>query len=188
MNRNMETAVFTESIYSASWSKVLEICDFVFCKPLLRIAMRALIQRVSMSRVRVDDITVGEIEQGLLVLLGVAPDDTIADRDWLLRKILNLRIFADEEGRMNRSVTDIEGGLLVISQFTLFADASQEIALRLCARLPLNLLNQHTTIFLATRQNHSGSVATGRFAADMQVELINDGPVTLLLDSKQKNF
>ena len=110
--------------------------------------MRALIQRVSMSRVRVDDITVGEIEQGLLVLLGVAPDDTIADRDWLLRKILNLRIFADEEGRMNRSVTNIQGGLLVISQFTIFADAAREIALRLCARLPLNLLNQHTTIFL----------------------------------------
>ena len=70
--------------------------------------MRALIQRVSMSRVRVDDITVGEIKQGLLVLLGVAPDDTIADRDWLLRKNLNLRIFVDEEDRMNRSVKDIE--------------------------------------------------------------------------------
>ena len=70
--------------------------------------MRALIQRVSMSQVRVDDITVGEIEQGLLVLLGVAPDDTISDRDWLLRKILNLRIFVDEEDRMNRSVKDIE--------------------------------------------------------------------------------
>ncbi len=87
--------------------------------------MRALIQRVSMSQVRVDGVTIGQIEQGLLVLLGVAPDDELADRDWLLRKILNLRIFADEEGRMNRSVTDIQGGLLVISQFTLFGDASQ---------------------------------------------------------------
>ena len=87
--------------------------------------MRALIQRVSMSQVRVDGVTIGQIEQGLLVLLGVAPDDQMADRDWLLRKILNLRIFADGEGRMNRSVTDIQGGLLIISQFTLFADVSQ---------------------------------------------------------------
>ena len=151
--------------------------------------MRALIQRVSMSRVRVDDITVGEIEQGLLVLLGVAPDDTIADRDWLLRKILNLRIFADEEGRMNRSVTDIEGGLLVISQFTLFADVSQGNRPSFMRSAPPEFAESAYNDFLEKlRQNHNGSVATGRFAADMQVELINDGPVTLLLDSKQKNF
>ena len=151
--------------------------------------MRALIQRVSMSRVRVDDITVGEIEQGLLVLLGVAPDDTIADRDWLLRKILKLRIFADDEGRMNRSVTDIEGGLLVISQFTLFADASQGNRPSFTRSAPPEFAESAYNDFLEKlRQNHNGSVATGRFAADMQVELINDGPVTLLLDSKQKNF
>ena len=151
--------------------------------------MRALIQRVSMSQVRVDDITVGKIEQGLLVLLGVAPDDTIADRDWLLRKILNLRIFADEEGRMNRSVTDIEGGLLVISQFTLFADASQGNRPSFMGSAPPEFAESAYNDFLEKlRQNHSGSVAAGRFAADMQVELINVGPVTLLLDSKQKNF
>ena len=151
--------------------------------------MRALIQRVLMSRVRVDDITVGGIEQGLLVLLGVAPDDTIADRDWLLRKILNLRIFADEEGRMNRSVTDIEGGLLVISQFTLFADVSEGNRPSFMRSAPPEFAESAYNDFLEKlRQNHSGSVATGRFAADMQVELINDGPVTLLLDSKQKNF
>ena len=151
--------------------------------------MRALIQRVLMSRVRVDDITVGGIEQGLLVLLGVAPDDTIADRDWLLRKILNLRIFADEEGRMNRSVTDIEGGLLVISQFTLFADVSEGNRPSFMRLAPPEFAESAYNDFLQQlRQNHSGSVATGRFAADMQVELINDGPVTLLLDSKQKNF
>ena len=149
--------------------------------------MRALIQRVSMSRVRVDDITVGEIKQGLLVLLGVAPDDTIADRDWLLRKILKLRIFADEEGRMNRSVTDIEGGLLVISQFTLFADASQGNRPSFMS-FPKLAESAYNDFLQQLRQNHSGSVATGRFVADMHVELINDGPVTLLLDSKQKNF
>ena len=151
--------------------------------------MRALIQRVLMSRVQVDVITVGGIEQGLLVLLGVAPDDTIADRDWLLRKILNLRIFADEEGRMNRSVTDIEGGLLVISQFTLFADVSEGNRPSFMRSAPPEFAESAYNDFLQQlRQNHSGSVATGRFAADMQVELINDGPVTLLLDSKQKNF
>ena len=151
--------------------------------------MRALIQRVLMSRVRVDDFTGGGIEQGLLVLLGVAPDDTIADRDWLLRKILNLRIFADEEGRMNRSVTDIEGGLLVISQFTLFADVSEGNRPSFMRSAPPEFAESAYNDFLQQlRQNHSGSVATGRFAADMQVELINDGPVTLLLDSKQKNF
>ena len=151
--------------------------------------MRALIQRVSMSRVRVDDITVSEIKQGLLVLLGVAPDDTIADRNWLLRKILNLRIFADEEGRMNRSVTDIEGGLLVISQFTLFADVSEGNRPSFMRSAPPEFAESAYNDFLQQlRQNHSGSVATGRFAADMQVELINDGPVTLILDSKQKNF
>ena len=151
--------------------------------------MRALIQRVLMSRVRVDDITLGGIEQGLLVLLGVAPDDTIADRDWLLRKILNLRIFADEEGRMNRSVTDIDGGLLVISQFTLFAEVSQGNRPSFMRSAPPEFAESAYNDFLEKlRQNHNVSVATGRFAADMQVELINDGPVTLLLDSKQKNF
>ena len=151
--------------------------------------MRALIQRVSMSQVRVDGVTIGQIKQGLLVLLGVAPDDELADRDWLLRKILNLRIFADEEGRMNRSVTDIQGGLLVISQFTLFGDASQGNRPSFIRSAPPEFAESAYNDFLEKlRQNHSGSVAAGRFAADMQVELINDGPVTLLLDSKQKNF
>ena len=151
--------------------------------------MRALIQRVSMSQVRVDGVTIGQIKQGLLVLLGVAPDDELADRDWLLRKILNLRIFADEEGRMNRSVTDIQGGLLVISQFTLFGDASQGNRPSFIRSAPPEFAESAYNDFLEKlRQNYSGSVAAGRFAADMQVELINDGPVTLMLDSKQKNF
>ena len=149
--------------------------------------MRALIQRVLMSRVRVDDITVGGIEQGLLVLLGVAPDDTIADRDWLLRKILKLRIFADDEGRMNRSVTDIQGGLLVISQFTLFADASQGNRPSFMRSAPPEFAESAYNDFLEKlRQNHNGSVATGRFAADMQVELINDGPVTFVMNSREQ--
>ena len=104
-------------------------------------------------------------------------------------RILNLRIFGDEEGRMNRSVTDIEGGLLVISQFTLFADASQGNRPSFMRSAPPEFAESAYNDFLEKlRQNHNGSVATGRFAADMQVELINDGPVTLLLDSKQKNF
>ena len=151
--------------------------------------MRALLQRVSTSQVRVDGLTIGQIEQGLLVLLGVAPDDEMADREWLIRKILNLRIFGDEAGRMNRSVTDIEGGLLVISQFTLFADASHGNRPSFMRSAPPEFAESAYNDFLVKlRQNHTGSVATGRFGASMQVELINDGPVTLLLDSKQKNF
>ena len=151
--------------------------------------MRALLQRVSTSKVRVDGLTIGQIEQGLLVLLGVAPDDEMADREWLIRKILNLRIFGDEAGRMNRSVTDIEGGLLVISQFTLFADASRGNRPSFMRSAPPEFAESAYNDFLVKlRQNHTGSVATGRFGANMQVELINDGPVTLLLDSKQKNF
>ena len=151
--------------------------------------MRALLQRVSTSQVRVDGLTIGQIEQGLLVLLGVAPDDKMADREWLIRKILNLRIFGDEAGRMNRSVTDIEGGLLVISEFTLFADASHGNRPSFMRSAPPEFAESAYNDFLVKlRQNHTGSVATGRFGANMQVELINDGPVTLLLDSKQKNF
>ena len=151
--------------------------------------MRALIQRVSMSQVRVDGVIIGQIKQGLLVLLGVAPDDGVADRDWLLRKILNLRIFADEEGRMNRSVTDIQGGLLIISQFTLFADVSQGNRPSFIRSAPPEFAESAYNDFLEKLcQNYSGSVAAGRFAANMEVELVNDGPITLLLDSKQKNF
>ena len=151
--------------------------------------MRALIQRVLMSQVRVDGVIIGQIEQGLLVLLGVAPDDGVADRDWLLREILNLRIFADGEGRMNRSVTDIQGGLLIISQFTLFADVSQGNRPSFIRSAPPEFAESAYNDFLEKLcQNYSGSVAAGRFAANMEVELVNDGPVTLLLDSKQKNF
>ena len=125
--------------------------------------MRALLQRVSTSQVRVDGLTIGQIEQGLLVLLGVAPDDEMADREWLIRKILNLRIFGDEAGRMNRSVTDIEGGLLVISQFTLFADASHGNRPSFMRSAPPEFAESAYNDFLVKlRQNHTGSVATGR--------------------------
>ena len=151
--------------------------------------MRALIQRVLMSQVRVDGVTIGQIEQGLLVLLGVAPDGGVADRDWLLRKILNLRIFADEEGRMSRSVTDIQGGLLIISQFTLFADVSQGNRPSFIRSAPPEFAESAYNDFLEKLcQNYSGSIVAGRFAANMEIKLVNDGPVTLLLDSKQKNF
>ena len=151
--------------------------------------MRALIQRVLMSQVRVDGVAIGQIEKGLLVLLGVAPDDGVADRDWLLHKVLNLRIFADGEARMNRSVTDIQGGLLIISQFTLFADVSQGSRPSFIRSAPLEFAESAYNDFLEKLyQNYSGSVVAGRFATNMEVELVNDGPVTLLLDSKHKNF
>ena len=151
--------------------------------------MRALLQRVSESRVRIAGEIVGEIGPGLLVLLGVAPEDQTSDQDWLLRKVLQLRIFADAQGRMNRSVQDIEGGLLVISQFTLFANSSQGNRPSFLRSAAPELANRTYESFLEQlRSQHSGPVASGRFGADMQVELINDGPVTILLDSRQRDL
>jgi D-aminoacyl-tRNA deacylase len=149
--------------------------------------MRAVIQRVTRAHVSVNDDTTGEIGSGLLVLLGVAPTDTEADAQWLAEKICALRIFEDDEGRMNRSVVDIGGGILVVSQFTLFAStrkgtrpsfndaAKPEIAIPL-----YESFNRLTSVALGR------PVASGRFAAKMDVTLVNDGPVTLIIDSKER--
>ena len=149
--------------------------------------MRAVIQRVTRAHVSVNNDTTGEIDRGLLVLLGVAPGDTEADAQWLAEKICALRIFEDDEGRMNRSVVEVGGGILVVSQFTLFAStrkgtrpsfndaAKPEIAIPL-----YESFNRFTTSALGR------PVASGRFAAKMDVTLVNDGPVTLIIDSKHR--
>jgi D-tyrosyl-tRNA(Tyr) deacylase len=141
--------------------------------------MMALLQRVSEASVRVDGEVIGQIGQGLLVLLCAEKGDTEAVADKLLTKLLKLRIFGDESGKMNRSVQDVSGGLLLVSQFTLAADvaggnrpsftqaASPEEGLRLYAHL------------VAQAQKAHPVVQTGRFAADMKVSLVNDGPVTI---------
>ncbi len=145
--------------------------------------MRAVIQRVTSASVTVAGETVGAIGPGLLVLLGVGLADDPVAADWMVRKILRLRIFADDAGRMNRSVVDVGGGVLVVSQFTLLADAASgnrpsftaaaapEVAEPLIARVVEGL-----------SQEPSITVATGRFRADMQVALVNDGPVTIVLE------
>ena len=147
--------------------------------------MRAVIQRVSSAQVTVAGETTGEINQGLLIFLGIAPADTDEDARWLAEKICALRIFEDADGRMNRSVVDIAGGLLVVSQFTLFASTrkgtrpSFNDAAKPDIAVPLyESFNRFASAALGK------DVATGRFAALMQVALVNDGPVTLMIDSK----
>lgn len=148
--------------------------------------MRALIQRVTSAKVVIEGELSGAIEQGILVLLGITHEDTEADIDWLIRKITQLRIFTDDQGKMNLSVQDVQGGLLVISQFTLFADSkkgnrpSYTRSARPEVAIPL-----YEEFLDRLRQQFSGPVETGRFGADMKVSLLNDGPVTIMLDSKE---
>lgn len=149
--------------------------------------MRAVIQRAKNANVRIDGEVVGEIDHGLVILLGIVAEDSQEDIDWLSRKISNMRIFDDAEGVMNLSLTDVSGRALVISQFTLQAStkkgnrpsyikaARPEIAIPLYEK------------FVKTLSDHLGSpCATGKFGADMQVTLTNDGPVTIIIDTKNK--
>ena len=147
--------------------------------------MRALIQRVSEASVRVDGDIVGQIDAGLLVLLGVGEGDTEEDLDFLVKKISGMRIFADDAGKMNLSLSQINGKILLVSQFTLHADtrkgnrpsfvkaAKPEIAEAMYEQMAQKL------------REHGIGVETGKFAADMKVSLLNDGPVTIWLDSEE---
>jgi len=148
--------------------------------------MRCVIQRVSQASVRVEGNVIGEIGSGLLALVGIGQDDGLSDIAWLATKIIGLRIFEDQEGKMNESLSDIYGELLLVSQFTLFGDcrkgkrpsfsdaAPPEIAKALFDQLVDHIRLQGIT------------VETGQFQADMEVSLVNSGPVTILLDSKRK--
>ena len=146
--------------------------------------MRAVVQRVTGAKVAVDGETIGSIETGLCVLLGVSTDDTEADADYISDKLLGLRIFDDENAVPNKSVTDVGGAILLISQFTLLGDArkgrrpSYIFAARPEAAIPLYER-------CIARLSETVPVATGRFGADMKVEIHNDGPFTILLDSKK---
>ena len=149
--------------------------------------MRVLIQRVSSASVTIEGNVSGEIGQGLLILLGIEDADTAEDIDWLCGKISRLRIFGDDEGLMNRSVTDVDGGLLVVSQFTLFASTKKgnrpgfTRSAKPPGAIPLYEQFVKTLAFVAAR-----TVETGEFGADMQVALVNDGPVTIWMDSKAR--
>ena len=146
--------------------------------------MRAVIQRVKSSSVTVADETVGKIGSGLLVLLGVAEPDQSADADFLAKKIVNLRIFEDEQGKMNRSLIDIGGEMLVVSQFTLLGDCRKGRRPSFIDAAGPDKANELYEYFVAQVRKTGVHVATGRFRAMMEVSLINDGPVTLILESK----
>ncbi len=147
--------------------------------------MRAVIQRVSSARVAVDGATIGEIGRGLLVLLGIAPDDTENDALWLADKICTLRIFEDDAGKMNRSLVDIAGEMLVVSQFTLLASTRKGTRPSFNDAAKPEIAQP---LYLAFNRIASGRldrpVATGRFGALMDVTLENHGPVTLVIDSQ----
>ena len=148
--------------------------------------MRALIQRVAEADVEIDGVEVGEIGQGLVVLLGVADEDDEADARYLVEKIINLRIFADDENQFNRSALDVGAEFLVVSQFTLYADTRRGRRPDFKRAAPPQRAEQlydHTVQLL---KDSGLSVATGRFQEYMQVRLQNDGPVTLLIDSADR--
>jgi D-aminoacyl-tRNA deacylase len=147
--------------------------------------MRAVVQRVTRARVTVDGEIVGEIGNGLVVLLGVAHDDTKADADYLVPKIASLRIFDDSEGKMNVSLKEIEGGLLVVSQFTLYGDVRRGLRPSWSEAAPPEVAEPLYEYFVASSRKVIARVATGGFRKTMQVELVNDGPVTIMLDSRK---
>lgn len=149
--------------------------------------MRVVIQRVREAGVEIDGETRSRIGAGLLVLLGVEDADDRGDIDWLCRKISNLRVFNDEEGVMNRSVQDVEGELMVVSQFTLHASTKKgNRPSYIRAAKPEVAIPMYETFVEQLRRESGRPVATGAFGADMKVQLVNDGPVTILIDSKNR--
>ena len=147
--------------------------------------MRLVVQRVKNSNVVVNEETIGQIEQGFMVLIGVAPTDTKATVDFLVKKLINLRVFEDENGKMNLSIKDINGELLLISQFTLYADTNSGNRPSFINAAKPDLANELYEYFIQQCKNQKvKKVATGKFAANMQVTLQNDGPVTIMLEKE----
>ena len=153
----------------------------------LRLIMRAVIQRVSEANCKVNDIITGQIKAGFVVLLGICNEDNEEDLNWLAQKILNLRVFSDEDGLMNKSLADIDGNILLISQFTLFAQTKKGNrpsfinAAKSDIAIPL-----YEKMILVMKSILGKEISTGIFGADMKVSLINNGPVTITIDTKNK--
>ncbi|HYV39020.1 MAG TPA: D-aminoacyl-tRNA deacylase [Gemmataceae bacterium] len=146
--------------------------------------MRAVLQRVSEARVKIDGETVGEIGVGLLVLLGVTHADTPENAQWLADKVVGLRIFEDDEGKMNRDVIEVGGGILVVSQFTLYGDCRKGRRPSFIEAAPPALAIPLYEAFVNAVKARGVPTATGRFQTMMRVELVNEGPVTVIVDSK----
>src|SRR5256886_1063123 len=147
--------------------------------------MRAVVQRVTRANVKVDDEVIGEISNGLVVLLGIAREDTKVEAAYLVEKIASLRIFDDQEGRMNLSLKDVKGGLLIVSQFTLYGDVRRGLRPSWVDAAPPEIAQPLYEYFVQQARTLITQVATGSFRAMMQVELVNDGPVTILLESRK---
>jgi len=147
--------------------------------------MRAVVQRVSEASVEVDNKIIGKINNGLLVLLGVGKDDSEEDVKYLAEKIVNLRIFDDKDGKMNLSLLDVNGELLIVSQFTLYGDCRKGRRPSYSESATPEKAEKLYNLFVDFSKKSGLKVETGRFGAYMKVSLVNDGPVTLLLDSKK---
>lgn len=147
--------------------------------------MRAVVQRVSRAEVRVNNQVVGKIGAGILLLLGISVDDTEEDADYLIEKTVNLRIFEDEDGKMNRSILDTGGELLVVSQFTLYGDTRRGRRPSFIRSAAPEKANELYEYFVRSARKQIAKVETGRFQAMMDVELVNDGPVTIIFDSEK---
>ncbi len=148
--------------------------------------MRAVVQRVSSSKVSVDEEVVGQINRGLMVLLGVTHSDTSKDVDYMVDKVTNLRIFEDEDEKMNLSLKDIKGELLVVSQFTLYGDARKGRRPSFSEAARPEIANPLYEEFIEKIKQQGINVGTGKFGAHMMVDLTNDGPVTILLESTKQ--
>lgn len=149
--------------------------------------MRAVVQRVKKASVKVENEVIGEIGEGLLILLGVEDEDKDEDIKYLAEKVSNLRIFEDSEGKMNLSLVDVKGEMLVVSQFTLYGDCRKGRRPNFMMAAKPDYANEMYIKFVEECRKYIDKVETGQFQAEMDVELVNSGPVTLLIDSK-KNF
>ena len=165
---------------------IFDFSLFTFHYQLSTKYMRAVLQRVSRAKVIVGGETTGEIGKGILVLLGVSRGDSETEAKYILEKTVNLRIFEDADDKMNLSLLDIEGDLLVVSQFTLYGDARKGRRPSFIEAAAPENANRLYEFFLAEARRQIVKVETGRFQAMMDVELLNDGPVTILLDSEKK--
>ena len=148
--------------------------------------MRVVLQRVAHASVTVEKKVIGKIQRGFLLLVGVTHDDAMEDMEYLVRKIVQMRIFEDEEGKLNRSIQDIGGEILSVSQFTLYAETKKGNRPSFSKAAPGDVAIEMFEQFNGLLRKTGIPVETGQFGADMKVELLNDGPVTILLDSKTR--
>ena len=151
--------------------------------------MRIVVQRVQEASVEIDSKIISKISKGLLVLLGIENEDENSDADYLIQKLINLRIFIDNEGKMNLSIKEIDGEVLIVSQFTLHASTKKgNRPSYIRAARPENAVPLYNYFIQKVQLEFEKTIQTGEFGADMQVRLLNDGPVTIIIDSKNKDY